>query len=118
MMILSEIGLDIGPLIARAGVAGIALGFGAQGLIKNFLSGLFIVLENQYRVGDVACLDDTCGLVEEINLRTTVLRDLDGNVHHIPNGEISKTTNLSKEFARVNLISVSAMGATWTTSLR
>ncbi|MBU1159977.1 mechanosensitive ion channel family protein [Patescibacteria group bacterium] len=103
MMILSEIGVDIGPLLAAAGVLGLALGFGAQYLIKDVISGLFIILENQYRVGDVVCLDGTCGLVEDITLRMTVLRDLDGVVHHVPNGVINKASNLSKFFARVNL---------------
>lgn len=103
LMILSELGINIGPLLAGAGIAGIALGFGAQYIVRDFLAGLFLILENQYRVADVVCLDETCGLVEDINLRMTVLRDLDGKVHHVPNGEIKKATNLSKEFARVNL---------------
>lgn len=103
MMILSEIGINIGPLIAAAGIAGVALGFGGQYLIRDVIAGLFIIVENQYRVGDVACLDDTCGLVEDVNLRLTILRDLDGVVHHVPNGEIKKASNLSKSFARVNL---------------
>jgi moderate conductance mechanosensitive channel len=103
LMVLSEIGIDIGPLLAAAGLAGIAFGFGAQYLIRDVIAGLFIILENQYRVGDVACLDSTCGLVEDINLRTTVLRDLDGTVHHIPNGTFQKASNLSKFFARVNI---------------
>ncbi len=103
MIVLSALGIDIGPLLAAAGVAGLALGFGGQYLIRDVISGLFIILENHYRVGDVACLDDTCGLVEDITLRMTVLRDLDGTVHHVPNGEIKRSSNLSKEFARVNL---------------
>lgn len=103
MMILSEAGVDIGPLLAAAGIAGIALGFGGQYLIRDVISGLFMILENQYRVGDVACFDGTCGLVEDISLRMTTLRDLDGTVHHIPHGEIKKVSNLSKYFSRVNL---------------
>jgi len=103
MMILPIFGLDVGPIIAGAGILGVALGFGAQYMIRDFLAGLFIILENQYRVGDVACVDGTCGLVELITLRKTVLRDLDGIVHHVPNGEIKKASNLSKDFARVNL---------------
>jgi len=103
MMILSEIGIDVGPILAAAGVAGLAFGFGGQYLIKDIITGLFIIVENQYRVGDVVCFGDTCGEVEKINLRLTVLRDLDGTVHHIPNGEIKKASNLSKYFARVNL---------------
>lgn len=103
MMILPEFGIDIGPVLAGAGVLGVALGFGAQYMVRDFLAGLFIILENQYRVGDVACVDGTCGLVEDITLRKTILRDLDGVVHHVPNGEIKKASNLSKDFARVNL---------------
>lgn len=103
LMVISELGVNIGPLLAIAGVAGIALGFGGQYLIRDLISGLFIILEDQYRVGDVACVADTCGLVEDINLRRTILRDLDGVVHHVPNGEIVKASNLSKQFSRVNL---------------
>lgn len=102
-MILQEIGVEIGPLIAAAGIAGIAVGFGGQYLIRDVISGLFIILENQYRVGDVVCFDNTCGLVEGISLRMTTLRDLDGTVHHVPHGEIKKVSNLSKFYARVNL---------------
>jgi small-conductance mechanosensitive channel len=103
LTILSEIGIDIGPMLAAAGVAGLAFGFGGQYLIRDVISGLFIILENQYRVGDVACVNNTCGLVENITLRMTTLRDLDGTVHHIPNGEIKQASNLSKQFSRVNL---------------
>ncbi len=103
LMILSELGIAVGPLLAAAGIAGLAFGFGGQYLIRDVISGLFIILENQYRVGDVACLGETCGLVEDITLRMTVLRDLDGIVHHVPNGEIKKASNLSKYFSRVNL---------------
>ncbi|MFH1866903.1 MAG: mechanosensitive ion channel family protein [Patescibacteria group bacterium] len=103
MMILSELGVNIGPMLAAAGVAGLAFGFGGQYLIRDVISGLFIILENQYRVGDVVCLGSTCGLVENISLRLTVLRDLDGTVHHIPNGEVTKASNLTKHFSRVNL---------------
>jgi moderate conductance mechanosensitive channel len=103
LIVLSEVGVDIGPLLAAAGVAGLAFGFGAQYMIRDIIAGLFIIMENQYRVGDVACLDSTCGLVEDINLRTTILRDLDGYVHHVPNGTFQKASNLSKFYARVNL---------------
>lgn len=103
MMVLSEVGINVGPLLAAAGVAGLAFGFGGQYLIRDVISGLFIILENQYRVGDVVCLGEKCGAVENINLRLTTLRDLDGTVHHIPNGEIKDASNLSKDFARVNL---------------
>jgi len=103
LMILSEISIDIGPLLAGAGILGLSFGFGGQYLIRDVISGLFLILENQFRVGDVVCLDDTCGLVEDITLRATVLRDLDGTVHHVPNGTINRASNLSKHFSRVNL---------------
>lgn len=103
LMILSEIGIDIGPLLAAAGIAGLAIGFGGQYLIRDIVAGLFIILENQYRVGDVVCLDQTCGLVEDISIRMATLRDLDGAVHHVPHGTVSRVSNLSKEFARVNI---------------
>jgi small-conductance mechanosensitive channel len=102
-MILSELKIPIGPILAGFGVAGIAVGFGAQYLIRDLIAGIFILMENQYRVGDVAKVADVSGLVEEINLRKTVLRDLDGIVHHIPNGEIRVASNYSRHFARVNL---------------
>jgi small-conductance mechanosensitive channel len=103
LMVLQEAGLQIGPLIAAAGIAGVALGFGGQYLIRDLIAGLFFIVENQYRIGDVVCFDDTCGLVEDISLRMTTLRDLDGVVHHVPHGEIKRVSNLSKVFARVNL---------------
>ncbi|MBU2540116.1 mechanosensitive ion channel family protein [Patescibacteria group bacterium] len=103
LMILQEVGFAIGPLLAAAGIVGLAFGFGGQYLIRDLISGLFIIMENQYRIGDVVCFDGTCGLVEDISLRMTTLRDLDGTVHHIPHGEIKKVSNLSKLFARVNL---------------
>lgn len=103
LMMLSEFGVDIAPLIAGAGILGLAFGFGGQYLIKDLIAGLFIILENQYRIGDVVCFGDTCGLVENINIRTTILRDLDGTMHHVPNGEIKIASNLSKGYSRVNL---------------
>lgn len=103
LMILQETGIPIGPLLAAAGIAGLAFGFGGQYLIRDLISGLFIIMENQYRIGDVVCFDNTCGLVEDISLRMTTLRDLDGAVHHVPHGEIKKVSNLSKSFARVNI---------------
>jgi moderate conductance mechanosensitive channel len=103
LMILQELGFAIGPLLAAAGIAGLAFGFGGQYLIRDLISGLFIIMENQYRIGDVVCFDNICGLVEDISLRMTTLRDLDGTVHHVPHGEIKKVSNLSKVFARVNL---------------
>jgi len=109
-MILSEVGIDITPLLAGAGVAGIAIGLGAQSLIRDLLSGLFIIIEDQYGRGDWVQLAGVNGLVELVNLRRTVLRDLDGNVHSIPNGEVRLATNYTKEWARVNLIIPVAYG--------
>jgi small-conductance mechanosensitive channel len=107
-IILSEVGINIAPALAGAGVVGIAVGFGAQSLIKDIIAGFFVVMENQYRVGDVVTIAGVSGLVEEINLRRTVLRDLDGIVHVVPNGEIRVASNFTKEWSRVNLnISVS-----------
>lgn len=103
LTLMSEIGIAIGPILAAAGIAGVAIGFGGQYLIRDVITGVFLILENQYRVGDVVCFDKTCGLVESISLRMTQLRDLDGTVHHVPHGEIKIVSNLSKEFARVNL---------------
>lgn len=103
LMILQTFGIPVTPILAAAGVAGIALGFGGQYLIRDIITGLFIILENQYRVGDIICSGGTCGLVENISLRMTTLRDLDGTVHHIPHGEIKTISNLSKNYSRVNL---------------
>jgi moderate conductance mechanosensitive channel len=102
-MILAELQIDIAPILAGAGVVGIAVGFGAQSLVKDLVAGLFIIIENQYRVGDVIKIADVSGIVEGINLRRTVLRDLDGIVHVVPNGEIRVASNFTKEWSRVNL---------------
>jgi len=103
LIILSELGVNIAPLLAAAGVAGIAFGFGGQYLIRDIITGLFIIFENQYRVGDVVALGGVSGVVESINLRLTVLRDLDGNVHHIPNGEVSIASNMTKGYSRIHV---------------
>ncbi len=104
LLILSEVGVNIAPLIAGAGIAGLAIGFGAQSLVKDFLAGMFILAENQYRVGDVVQLNGSVsGVVERITLRETVLRDLDGKVHHMSNGEITLATNMTMEYSKVNL---------------
>jgi small conductance mechanosensitive channel len=103
LMILKEFGIDIAPMIAAAGIAGLALGFGGQYLIRDIITGLFIILENQYRIGDVVNFDGLGGSVEEITLRKTTIRDMNGTVHHIPHGEIKRVSNLSKDFARVNM---------------
>ncbi len=102
-MVLSETPVNIAPLLASAGVLGIAIGFGAQSLIKDLLSGLFILLEDQYNKGDVAKVAGIAGLVVEVNLRRTILRDLDGIVHSIPNGQITTASNYTRDWARVNL---------------
>ncbi|MFH1003117.1 MAG: mechanosensitive ion channel domain-containing protein [Chloroflexota bacterium] len=101
-MALSELNVPVGPMLAGLGVVGIAVGFGAQFLIRDLIAGVFVIMENQYRVGDVAKVADVAGLVEAVNLRKTVLRDLDGIVHHVPNGEIRVASNYSRHFARVN----------------
>jgi small-conductance mechanosensitive channel len=103
IMILDEVGVAVTPILAGFGIAGVAIGFGAQYLIRDLIAGIFIILENQYRVGDVARVADVAGLVEDITLRKTVLRDLDGIVHHIPNGEIRIASNYTRHFSRVNL---------------
>jgi len=99
MMILSEFGLDITPIITGAGIAGLAVGFGAQNLVRDVISGFFLILEDQIRVGDVATLNSTGGRVEAIRLRTTVLRDVEGVVHIFPNGEIKQVSNMTKGFS-------------------
>jgi small conductance mechanosensitive channel len=103
MTILSEFNINITPLLAGAGVAGIAIGFGAQSVVKDFLAGLFILLEDQYNEGDVVKVAGVTGMVEVVNFRRTVLRDLDGIVHSVPNGEITLTSNYTREWSRVNL---------------
>lgn len=99
VMALRELGFDVAPLLAGAGVAGLAIGFGAQNLVRDVIAGFFILLENQIRVNDVVVINDTSGLVEEINLRTTVLRDGEGTVHIFPNGAITKLANRTQGFS-------------------
>jgi len=99
MLVLSELGISIAPFLGAAGVVGIAVGFGAQSLVKDFFSGFFMLLENQVRVGDAVELAGKLGVVEELTLRNTVLRDNEGNVHYIPNGEITVVTNKSRGYA-------------------
>ncbi|MFH1865385.1 MAG: mechanosensitive ion channel family protein, partial [Candidatus Eisenbacteria bacterium] len=100
LMILKEVGIDIGPILAGVGVAGLAIGFGAQSLVKDVLAGVFVLVESQYHVGDVVRAADVSGLVEKITLRATTLRDLDGRVHVIPNGAIVVVTNMTKQYSR------------------
>ena len=99
LMILREFAVDITPILTGAGIVGLAVGFGAQSLVKDVISGFFIILENQVRVGDVANIDGTGGAVERITLRTIILRDLAGTVHVIPNGSIQRLSNLTKDFS-------------------
>jgi moderate conductance mechanosensitive channel len=100
MMILKEFGVEIGPLLAAVGIVGLAVGFGAQSLVKDVISGFFILLEDQIRVGDVVQVSGKGGLVEKISLKTVMLRDLAGNVHYVPNGQIDVVTNMTKEYSR------------------
>jgi len=99
MMILSEVGVDLKPLLAAAGLGGLAIGFGGQSLVKDVISGFFILLEDSVRVGDVVEIAGVGGLVEEVKLRTITLRDLSGNVHVIPNGVIDKVKNMTKLYS-------------------
>ena len=99
LMILRELAVDITPAITGAGIVGVALGFGAQSLVKDLIGGFFLILENQVRVGDVVAINGTGGLVEEINLRTTVLRDEEGTVHIFPNGSVTTLANRSMQFS-------------------
>jgi small-conductance mechanosensitive channel len=103
MMVLKQVGIDIGPILAGVGIAGLAIGFGAQNLVKDVINGFFILLENNFRVGDVVKIGDVAGLVESMSLRVTVLRDLEGKVHVVPNGHIDVVTNMTKEWSRVVL---------------
>jgi small conductance mechanosensitive channel len=103
MAVLGELGVDLKPILAGAGIAGLAIGFGAQTLVKDLITGFFILLENQFRVGDVVQTAGVAGLVESINLRTTVLRDIEGRVHVIPNGSIEVVTNFTREWSRALL---------------
>jgi len=99
MLVLSEVGISIAPILATAGVLGIAIGFGAQSLVKDYFNGFFLLLENQVRQGDVVKVADKSGLVEEMTLRYIRLRDFEGSVHYVPNGTITSVTNRSRGFA-------------------
>jgi len=99
LILLKEIGIDVGPILASAGIVGLAVGFGAQNLVRDFISGFFFILENQVRVGDVAIVNGTGGLVESVNFRTIVLRDLGGTVHIFPNGTVTTLSNLTNEWS-------------------
>jgi len=99
LIILKELGVDIAPILASAGIVGLAVGFGAQNLVKDVISGFFMIMENQVRVGDVAIINGTGGLVEKMSLRTVVLRDLAGVVHVFPNGTINTLANVTREWS-------------------
>ena len=99
LVVLKEIGVEIGPILASAGVLGVAVGFGAQNLVRDIIAGFFIILENQVRVGDVAIVNGTGGLVEEINFRTMILRDLAGVVHIFPNGTVNTLSNMTNDWS-------------------
>jgi len=109
-MILRAFGLDIGPAVAGLGVVGVAVGFGAQHLVRDYLNGALILIENQFSKGDVIRIAGVAGTVEDFSLRRTTLRDLDGVVHTVPNGEILVASNLTRVWARINLDVVVAYG--------
>lgn len=99
MLILAEIGISIAPILATAGVAGLAIGFGAQSLVKDYFTGFVMLIENQIRVGDIVEVSGKSGVVEEVTLRYVRLRDIDGSVHFVPNGVIATVTNRSRDFS-------------------
>ena len=99
MFVLEEVGLNIAPLLTAAGIGGLAIGFGAQNLVRDVITGFFLLLEDQVRVGDVVKVGDKTGLVEKLGLRVLILRDFDGSVHMIPNGTIATVTNLTKDYS-------------------
>lgn len=100
LFVIGQLDIDYGPLLVAAGGLSLAVGFGAQSLVKDFFAGFFILLEGQYSIGDVVMINDKSGIVEDLNLRTTIIRSIDGEVHTIPNGEISITTNKTKSWSR------------------
>jgi small conductance mechanosensitive channel len=101
--VLGVLGIDLGPLVASAGIAGVAVGFGAQTLVKDFLTGLFMLVEDQYGVGDIVDLGPASGVVEAVGLRTTRLRDVEGVVWHVPNGQVVRVANKSQDWSRALL---------------
>ena len=103
MMVMQEFGVKIGPILGTAGIVGVAIGFGGQYLVKDLITGFFIIFENQYRIGDVVNIEGIGGVVEDISLRVTTLRDMNGTVHYIPHGEVKKVSNSAKKFGKVNI---------------
>lgn len=100
LVIIGKLGVNLGPLVAGASIVGVAVGFGAQSLVRDFLSGFFVLAEDQFGVGDTVTVSDVTGTVEEVNLRVTRLRTFDGTVWYVPNGEIRKVGNAAKEWTR------------------
>ena len=111
MQILALLGINMGPLLASAGIAGLAIGFGAQTLVKDFINGFFILAENQYDIGDTIRIAGVNGVVENVTLRRTVLRDADGTVHTVPSSEIKVVSNLTRDWTQLNLHVSVAYGA-------
>lgn len=103
LMSVAEFDINLGPLVASAGIAGIALGFGAQSIVKDFLSGFFMLVEDQYAVGDIIDVGEAAGVVEDISLRTTQIRDVNGTLWYVPNGEIARVANKSQQWSRAVL---------------
>jgi small conductance mechanosensitive channel len=103
VMILPEFGVNIAPILAGAGVLGLAIGFGTQNVVRDFLAGFFVIIENQYRVEDYVCLNDTCGTVEDVTLRKTILRDVHGVTHHITHGTVNRVANYTKKMATARM---------------
>jgi small-conductance mechanosensitive channel len=101
--ILGELGVNLGPLVASVGIVGIAIGFGSQSLVKDFISGIFMLVEDQYGVGDIVDVGEASGVVEAVGLRTTRLRDVNGTVWYVPNGQITRVANKSQDWARALL---------------
>ncbi len=101
MLVLRRLGIDVAPIIAGAGIVGLAVGFGAQELVRDFIAGFFILMENQIRVGDVAIINGTGGVIEQVGIRTVVLRDVSGVVHVFQNGKIDTLSNMTKEWSAI-----------------
>jgi small-conductance mechanosensitive channel len=103
MLVLAELGVSVAPILGAAGVVGLAVGFGAQSLVKDYFTGFFLLLENQIRQGDVIKIGDHAGMVEEVTLRYVQLRDYDGNVHYVPNGAINTVINMTRDYSQAVL---------------
>lgn len=105
LMIFTEVGIPVVPLLAGVGVIGLAISFGAQYIVRDIVTGIFIVMENQFRIGDVISINErVAGVVEDMSLRVTKIRDVEGTVHFVPNGEINITSNMSKDFSKIHLV--------------